>query len=220
MEQSPSILKGDYFMRKKSHLTLASYLMNSAGMEQLSIHKKAFYLGNLLPDCTPSFLTRRHNMEETFSILKKELRLLIEGYDHTKGITAYFCRHLGIILHYVADYFTYPHNPFYPGNLKAHCQYEEALKHQIRSYVNSSYAVRERSNDEKPKTVEQICQHIQAMHTQYANSIHSTFNDCAFITHVCHQITDFLLRFIDLACTNLTRRTATKNIMTPLEGSN
>ena len=207
-------------MRKKSHITLASYLMNSEGMTQLSTHKKAFYLGNLLPDCTPSFLTRRHNMEETFSILKKELRLLIEGYDHTKGITAYFCRHLGIILHYVADYFTYPHNPFYPGNLKAHCQYEEALKHQIRSYVNSSYAVRERSNDEKPKTVEQICQHIQAMHTQYANSIHSTFNDCAFITHVCHQITDFLLRFIDLACTNLTRRTATKNIMTPLEGRN
>lgn len=207
-------------MRKKSHITLASYLMNSEGMTQLSTHKKAFYLGNLLPDCTPSFLTRRHNMEETFAILKKELRLLVEHYDHTKGITSYFCRHLGIILHYVADYFTYPHNPFYPGNLKAHCRYEEALKHQIRSYVKSSYAVRERANSEKPKTVEQICQHIQAMHVQYANSIHSTFNDCTFITRVCHQITDFLLQFIDLSCMNLTHRTTTKNIMTPLEGSN
>ena len=213
-------VKGDYFMRKKSHITLASYLLNSEGMEQLSTHKKAFYLGNLLPDCTPSFLTRRHNMEETFAILKKELKLLIERYDHTKGITAYFCRHLGIILHYVADYFTYPHNPFYPGNLKAHCQYEETLKHQIRTYVKSSDAVRERANNEQPKSVEQICAHIQAMHACYENSIHSALNDCTFITRVCHQITDFLLRFFDNSYADLANRTSNKKIMTPLEGGN
>ena len=33
-----------------------------------------------------------------------------------------------MITHYVSDYFTFPHNANYPGNLKDHCIYEEELK--------------------------------------------------------------------------------------------
>ena len=43
-------------MRKKSHISLAWYLMNNEGMESLKHHKGAFYIGSILPDCIPSFL--------------------------------------------------------------------------------------------------------------------------------------------------------------------
>ena len=79
-----------------------------------------FYLGSILPDCVPSFITRRHSKEETFEILKEEIHSLTDYYDSARGIDAYFCRHLGIITHYIADYFTYPHNSLFPGNIKEH----------------------------------------------------------------------------------------------------
>lgn len=180
-------------MRKKSHLALASYLMNSEGMGQLATHKKAFYIGNILPDCIPTFLTKRHCIDETFSILKRELTLLIEHYDFTKGITSYFCRHLGIILHHVADYFTFPHNSFYQGTLREHCRYEELLKHRLRSYVKSEEAKKERSNTPLFYSVEDICNMVHTMHANYRTSEHSLDNDCNYIISICHKIVDSLL---------------------------
>lgn len=40
----------------------------------------------------------------------------------------------GEITHYVADYFTFPHNKIYPGGFKEHCAYEEHLKHELRAF--------------------------------------------------------------------------------------
>ena len=37
-------------MRKKSHISLAWYLMNSEGMDALKLHKGSFYIGSVLPD--------------------------------------------------------------------------------------------------------------------------------------------------------------------------
>ena len=118
-------------MRKKSHLALAYYLMTSEGMETLTTHKKAFYWGSILPDCVPSFITTRHCIDDTFLHVRKELMRLVCSYNPTKGITSSFCRRLGVILHYVADYFTFPHNSFYPGTITDHCRYEEELKQTL-----------------------------------------------------------------------------------------
>lgn len=187
-------------MRKKSHIALASYLLHSEGMTLLTTHKKAFYLGNILPDCVPSFITRRHCIKDTFSVLKKELSLLIEHYDYTKGITAYFCRHLGIILHYVADYFTFPHNHFYPGNLKDHCDYEEILKQEMRQQVKLEIHKRSRSSNLETCSVESICQEIKKWHEAYSFGTHNTQTDCTFILSVCHSITDHILAFAESLC--------------------
>lgn len=198
-------------MRKKSHLALASYLMNSEGMGQLATHKKAFYIGNILPDCIPSFITKRHTIEETFSILKRELTLLIEHYDFTKGITSYFCRHLGIILHHVADYFTFPHNSFYQGTLREHCKYEELLKHRLRSYVKSEDAQKKRDQVSHICSVEDICNMVRDMHEHYRTSKHSLDNDCNFIITICHKIVDSLLHLFSNA-TNQVSSNATNQV--------
>ena len=127
-------------MRKKSHISLAWYLMNSEGMDVLKLHKGSFYMGSVLPDCMPSFLVRRHTIEDSFEVLEKEFQKLVSHFDPKKGINCYFCRHLGMITHYVSDYFTFPHNANYPGNLKDHCIYEEELKKELQNYVKKATA--------------------------------------------------------------------------------
>ena len=184
-------------MRKKSHLSLASFLMKSEGMEVLATHKAAFYWGNILPDCIPSFITRRHTIEETFHFMKKELSLLIEDYNYAQGITGYFCRHLGIVLHYVADYFTYPHNNFYPGNIKDHCYYEKHMKFYMRAYVKTREAQRCRNLDFPLKSVDDVCRFVREAHAKYAKEQHSVSGDCNIIVSICHQIVDFILNLAE-----------------------
>ena len=121
-------------MRKKSHISLARFLVNSSEEHQLSRHKKSFYIGSIIPDLKPSFLTRRHNIEETFDILIDEIKRITVDYDFSKGINRYFARHLGIITHYLADYCTFPHNSCFTGSITDHVYYEKEMKFQLREY--------------------------------------------------------------------------------------
>lgn len=184
-------------MRKKSHISLAKYIVNSAGMEELLNHKRAFYIGSILPDCVPSFITRRHCIDDTFDILKKEIKKITDDYNTEKGINMYYCRHLGVITHYIADYFTLPHNKTYLGNIKDHCIYESELKEQLKKYVQSDEAVRVRKTTPKCFTVEAICDFIKKMHKKYLEAVQAVHIDCMYIVELCHSVVDAILNFVE-----------------------
>ena len=63
-------------MRKKSHVSLSRYLLDHIDSELLENHRKAFIVGSVLPDCKPSFVTTKHNMEETFDMVCEFIRKL------------------------------------------------------------------------------------------------------------------------------------------------
>jgi hypothetical protein len=185
-------------LRKKSHISVAKYLINSSGMECLKPYRKSFYLGSILPDCTPSFLTRRHTIDDTLDILKKEIDKVTVDYDCEKGVSRYFCRHLGVITHYVADYFTFPHNAIYPGNLKDHCKYEKDLKFAIRKYVKSEEAKRVREKNGIFSTTDEIIAFIKAAHETYLSAIKAVKIDCMYIVKLCHRVVDAILQLFEL----------------------
>ena len=45
-------------MRKKSHISLARYMVENLKDEELKHHKFSFYLGSILPDIKPIRVTR------------------------------------------------------------------------------------------------------------------------------------------------------------------
>ena len=185
-------------MRKKSHISVANYLLNSNGMEYLQGYKKSFYIGSILPDCVPSFITRRHCIDDTIEILKKEIDKITKNYDANKGLTTYFCRHLGVITHYVADYFTFPHNSIYPGNIKDHCIYEEDLKHAIRNYVKSDEAKKIREKNGLFQNSDEIIAFVKKMHDEYLQLILQVKVDCMYIVELCHKVVDAILQLFEL----------------------
>lgn len=128
-------------MRKKSHISLAGFLVKGLENDVLSRRWKAFYVGSLLPDCRPSFLTVRHEYDETFEIVEEKIRRLVEDTSKRSTDSIRYMIDLGQVFHYIADYFTFPHNSHYPGNLKDHCAYEKYLKFRLRSYIREGDAV-------------------------------------------------------------------------------
>ncbi len=175
-------------MRKKSHVTLANFLVHGLDNETLKNRKKAFYIGNLLPDCKPSFITVRHEYDETIQIVEKKLRRLVELSEQRKVTSMRQVISLGEIFHYLADYFTFPHNTNYPGNLKDHCVYENDLKHGLRSYIREGNAVFYGYSAMKLKSVEEILEYIKKSHEEYMEQHRSVEEDCEYITKVCSQV--------------------------------
>ena len=66
-------------MRKKSHISLAKYIVNSLDDKELKKHRLLFYIGSVLPDIKPSFVYKRHEINGTFPYVKKHIARLSEG---------------------------------------------------------------------------------------------------------------------------------------------
>ena len=177
--------KGTVFiMRKKSHISLARYIVDSIEDKDLKKHRFSFYIGSILPDIKPSFLYKRHEIEGTYADIQRHIARLSEGKKLVeKKKNRKYYMDLGQISHYLADYFTYPHNKIYPGNMKAHCFYEEKLKRDLRSYLRSGEAARERGEKLVFKNAENLCDFIRKSHNDYLERKHGVEEDI-------HQIVD------------------------------
>ena len=90
-------------MRKKSHISLARYIVANTEDEGLKKHWLSFYIGSVLPDCKPSFIYKRHEITGTFPKLRKDIDALIHGKEKRfpKRKRMYYMN-LGEITHYVA----------------------------------------------------------------------------------------------------------------------
>ncbi len=187
-------------MRKKSHISLAKYIVDSLEEQDLVKHKKAFYLGSILPDCKPSFLTVKHEMDGTFPKLQQDLKRLLELQRTSQINMRVFYRNLGEVIHYIADYFTFPHNPHYTGNLKDHCVYEKHLKYSLREYIQSGEAEKNRVSIQQSVqnlgSVEAICEFIQNAHNMYVKLKNTVEGDCRQIVSLCHQVVEAVIMLV------------------------
>jgi len=200
-------------MRKKSHISLAKFLMNNMKVEDLNEHKKAFYIGSILPDCRPSFLTRKHSIDATFPILIEEIKKITVDYDMEQGITGYYCRHLGVITHYLADYFTFPHNSIFQGSIKEHCVYEKKLKFTFKSYVQEEDTQRDREQKGTFHSIDEIIRFIVKTHREYLMTLKVVKEDCQFIVDLVYKVVDAILQIFELNMMKLNM----KNEQIPIE---
>lgn len=155
-------------MRKKSHILLARYIAKNTEDEELKKHRLSFYIGSILPDCKPSFVYKKHEINGTFPDVKKMVNQLIFGKQQGKLTRKRrYYMNLGQVTHYVADYFTYPHNKIYSGNLKDHCSYEEQLKRSLKNYIMSRNMEAGEKVQADFSDAEALYEYILERHKQY-----------------------------------------------------
>lgn len=176
-------------MRKKSHISLARYIVSDLGNMEIGLleHKKAFYLGSILPDCKPSFLTTKHEIEGTFAKFCEDLEKLFVKYNVFNDFNARaFYRDLGQLIHYLADYFTFPHNKIYEGSLKDHCVYEKQLKLTLKEYLKSDSIEMDVVETRNVRSLDELTEYVLGVHKQYLKIKHTVEEDCRYIVNVCH----------------------------------
>jgi hypothetical protein len=185
-------------MRKKSHISLAKYLMNNMRVQDLNEHKKSFYIGSILPDLKLSFLTKKHTIDETFDTLIDEIKKITVEYDINKGINGYYARHLGVITHYLSDYCTYPHNSIFEGSITQHVYYEKELKFSLKEYFGREDIQREREEIKKFHTIDEITRFILKTHKEYLKVLKNVKGDIHYIIDLCYKVVDAILMFFEM----------------------
>lgn len=179
-------------MRKKSHISLAGYLVRELGMEELANHKKAFYLGSVLPDMNPKMVKEPHEFATSYEKLQESICQVVEAGADGDYKERVVWRKLGEIIHYLADYFTFPHNISYDGNLKDHCLYERDMKYWMRDYVRTPEAMlifcRQRIEAEKIHDLQELFAYIEKKHMEYMKHSHTVVDDCRWILQLCSVV--------------------------------
>lgn len=174
-------------MRKKSHIDLANYLMDSNPDIE---HRISMFVGCILPDIVPNFIYKRHRIDTTLSIVNKEIfKVTLQ-----KKRNWLYCMRIGIISHYVSDYFTLPHNIEYDGNIKQHCVYERDLIYKLREEIKK-YKEEINSSAEKYKQVN-IIRYIIEKHKEYldemSSRVYNIDGDCSYILTVACMVTSYI----------------------------
>lgn len=129
-------------MQKRSHLLLARSLLADGRGIPARRYELAFLLGSFQPDCNP------------LSYLKGSLRCKPFGGHTYANSRAYIERHIrrlqarrrwnlwnwytfGKLTHYVADAFTWAHNPRFPGAALRHHAYETRLRVALEARLSA-----------------------------------------------------------------------------------
>lgn len=184
-------------MRKKSHLSLANHMLGDLREETLMAHSHMFQFGSLLPDLVPSFITKKHRVDTTFDILEKKLRKVVDNYGGESFLSRSRCKDLGVVTHYIADYFTLPHNTKFEGSLKDHVNYEEILKHSMRSYVARNHVENQPLIRTAMTSVEDICMFIRKCHEEYIKmTTEGQEIDCMHSVEVCRQVIEAVVELL------------------------
>ncbi len=183
-------------MRKKSHILVARYLADQMSVEEsLQSHRKAFCLGSILPDIKPSFLTRKHEYFGTFEEIQQKMRQLVECRSGRVKERVYW-RRLGEVMHYMADYFTFPHNINFTGNLYEHNKYEKHLKNHLKRYIESGAV---KSMEVQPVcfgSFSELVEYIKGCHERYLLKERNIAEDVQYILSICFQVVYGILHLV------------------------
>lgn len=121
-------------MFPNTHIYIADRVLDQIKGDNINLNKQAFRTGSILPDFSPYHKCVKHYKDKSFTFVDKSIARL----EDSKDINDLSLR-LGIISHYLADYFCYPHfnnMTFTSKDILCHIKYERELNKYIEKFDN------------------------------------------------------------------------------------
>lgn len=157
-------------MNKIGHILVTGSIRNHI----IRQHRLCLLIGSVLPDFLPRTLLIGHTWKSTSQkIMEKMHKLGAKG-----KMSRYSYLELGYILHYIEDYFTYPHNHIFEGSVSEHCKYEMQLLKYLKKNKNKNLG------DEvsgEITSIEMLINGLEELHDKYLREIHGVENDRKYI---------------------------------------
>jgi len=177
-----------------AHLLL-DYVRQTCGV---SFDQSGFVYGNLKPDLTGTYLTKRHYPSLMMDEVMEKIRVFVEKYKIGVVNGRELSVDLGEICHYITDFFTFPHNDdIYTHNLLAHYVYEKRIALVIRRRMTEARFEEWASTIIPPMEVDALIARVGKMHDEYraAGRKHCINDD---LVHICRATAMVVLSIISI----------------------
>lgn len=171
---------------------------------KMEIKKYSFRYGNIKPDMSTQKINMPHTIEGSMEYLIQEINLLVNEVNNIRKLrTRVFARRLGIINHYLADYFCRAHNKaMIDSGLITHLLYEKKLaklckKNNIKN-VQHNYNL----NEIAETGCTSIKEYILYMHNNYCKETPGFAVDISYALHTCIVINNSIINTCIENCKN------------------
>lgn len=176
-----------------NHKLMGENILKYSNAEAISlINRNRFIWGNIKPDCVPKYKRIRHYFDESIDMITNKILYLssLTIYDVYYGITvAKFSEELGVICHFLCDYFCVPH--YYRWEctstkiMKDHMLYEKRLAKKTKTFIPGGIL----TTKINPNATKDFLINLQK---QYDGVIDFN-NDLTFSYYVCESILNMIL---------------------------
>lgn len=161
----------------------------SSGYSNINID--SFVYGNMLPDLNLKYRMTMHSKNEDWS---KILKIIDEVAYSKEKTNENISIKLGILSHYLCDFFTFPHNEAFQKNIIHHELYEQV---QRILWWGKLFKVWDESNLEikvNLKSTRDIINYIEDMHNIYIRNLGDKKRDIFFSNILIRVVCPSILR--------------------------
>lgn len=183
-------------MNSYSHIRIGRFVLKRLQIKYgVSLPTATFLWANCRPDYSIKYKKIPHykkSMEKDFKRLVEEILL----YRWEKENIFLIADRLGVICHFICDFFCYAHSPAFSGGLKEHISYEAKVNRFIKenpvlleNWVSSDKCL-------ENKTVEDLLCWFDRQYEHYILTSNNIACDVEFSINVSLELTSRLLDFI------------------------
>ena len=156
----------------------------------VELNKSCLIYGSVKPDIAPKLLMMDHFKPQSFDIIMDEIHDLSQfRLIDNKQFMRFFSTQIGIVTHFIADFFCVPHNDrrTYKNNFINHVIYENTLHKELKSF-NDTVKVSYNSfnvDNLTPFTIKKV---IDYYHKEYSLLEETPINDIKCSLHAATAI--------------------------------
>ena len=167
-------------MLPQTHKIIADIIYEDVYKEhQVKLNKTQLIYGSIKPDIYSGFPKLKHFKPQSFSVICNDISALSSSQaEDNRGAISKLSQNIGVVTHYVSDYFCVPHNDrtTYQHHIINHIQYENQL-HRI--YKESDLQKRKAATDQwlDFTDVQKVMNYLDELHDAYSRKSESLLND-------------------------------------------
>lgn len=169
-----------------SHIIIGNLLYEYVKKEYgICLEKRSFIRGNYSPDFSIKLITSKHHIEEKLEFVENEFTKLAAVSLESADISKDYSKRMGIICHYLTDFFCYAHSEHFSGNTADHVLYERTLHKFISEKLEILMNLKLMCNSEICWSSVALSTKVRKYHNDYINSSSTLGNDAVFSLLVC-----------------------------------
>ncbi len=175
-------------MKATSHFAMAHLLHAGLQSRGIYLNRVAFVYGNIAPDYTPAMWVAPHFSKvcaKTISELVNELSM--RSVSPSGRIGAEYSKQLGLMCHFICDYFCFAHGDDFTGSLKQHMAYENLLDSYLRRHCLELLDLEGGSPLPNPESAAALSRNLEQKKSGYLSAGHSLNADLSSAFDACME---------------------------------